>query len=91
MESKPTPEAASRLSDRLGAGHDSEDYTCPELHRTCGQMHNALLLGDEVDRLEAKLEALRPYIRHHSRCYKGGNDNATVVDCMCGLDAILSA
>jgi hypothetical protein len=45
----------------------------------------------EIDRYLSVMKHLRPYINHHRSCYKGGNDNATVIGCQCGLDSILEA
>lgn len=37
-----------------------------------------------------KVADLLPYVHHHPKCFKGGNDNATVIDCTCGFDQILN-
>lgn len=60
-----------------------------------GLRHTIDDLRDEVEGMQRTIEILHtrvanlhPYLRHHRRCYKGGNRNATVIDCTCGLDAL---
>ena len=44
-----------------------------------------------IERCLSVMNHLRPYINHHRSCYKGGNDNATVIECQCGLDSTMEA
>ena len=94
-----TPAVGSELSAGLGAVHDS---VCQTRGHDCEEVDHlwvAIRAWKEEEKLwkerelglVAKIESLLPYIHHHKHCYKGGNDNATVIDCVCGLDAALSA
>lgn len=46
--------------------------------------------AERVKAMEQRLKDLLPYVHHDPHCYKGGNDNATVIDCTCGLEKILN-
>lgn len=70
--------------DRLNTLFEMEKLTHQETRK---QLEKA---SHDRDRFRGFIQSVFPYIHHHPKCYKGGNDNATVTDCTCGLDQILN-